>query len=463
MQTKTNQLKDWFHHSRAWNSWSRVIHRGGPAGTTLEITVGGGPNEGAIKLREHGTICNNRDFHHHYPVELEEKFLEKHGAPLTYLVFHADLASFVDMEKFYQLHHAEDYMGGGIELSKIMNDTPATFTVASHLNNEIFTKYGKTLEYRDGQENHFSDILDRLQYEVVPGRHYYGGLLYAVSANTLLILCYRDPGQDEITIEFVGYCGLTGVHDLGMKVTFGVTELLSEQFDYNTYVDMAKLFALDLFKCELGTSWITACIIGIATTASRRICCQEAFLTPPLEIERKWLIPSWNSKLAKLVISRALIEQFYDDDGVRYRRTYDGTHFNFIKTIKSGDGLVRPEYELGISHEAYYNAKARVMGNHPELTLNKQRMKVPLGDLTIEVDVFERGDIGAVAEIEFANEELANAFTDVPDWFGVEVTGSKYHSNFALFYRNQIGKRLPELGRIEIMDLSSIMAMPVEK
>ena len=94
-----------------------------------------------------------------------------------------------------------------------------------------------------------------------------------------------------------------------------------------------------------------------------------------------------------------------------------------------GDGLmVREEYNLPLTEEAYTHLRPKIDG----LLIAKTRYLIPLNDkLTAELDIFEEDLKGLViVEVEFDSIEEANAFTS-PDWFGEDVTNSgKYHNSY---------------------------------
>jgi len=60
------------------------------------------------------------------------------------------------------------------------------------------------------------------------------------------------------------------------------------------------------------------------------------------------------------------------------------------------------------------------------------RYFIPLGDLTVELDVYE-GDLDGLvtAEVEFPDEASALAF-DAPDWLGRDVTEDPRYGNRVL-------------------------------
>ena len=96
-------------------------------------------------------------------------------------------------------------------------------------------------------------------------------------------------------------------------------------------------------------------------------------------------------------------------------------------TYKSKGLLSREEYNLPLTGEAYAHLKEKIDGR----LIVKTRYEIPLGEkLTIELDIFH-GDLEplVLAEVEFPDEETANAFTP-PEWFGKDVTFfSQYHNS----------------------------------
>ena len=89
--------------------------------------------------------------------------------------------------------------------------------------------------------------------------------------------------------------------------------------------------------------------------------------------------------------------------------------------------MAREEYNLPLTEEAYRHLLVKADGR----IITKERYFIPYGDhLTVELDVFD-GDLAPLllAEVEFASEKEANAFTP-PAWFGEDVTfSSKYHNS----------------------------------
>ena len=142
------------------------------------------------------------------------------------------------------------------------------------------------------------------------------------------------------------------------------------------------------------------------------------------EIERKYLVRRLPDDLSKYEAKKIAQGYLCTDPVVRIRRSND----NYYMTYK-GDGLmVREEYNLPLTREAYEHLLPKIDG----LLIAKTRYLIPLTDrLTAELDVFE-GVLSALTlvEVEFDSVEEANAFVP-PEWFGEDVTESgKYHNSY---------------------------------
>ena len=143
-----------------------------------------------------------------------------------------------------------------------------------------------------------------------------------------------------------------------------------------------------------------------------------------MEIERKYLVRRLPDDLSKYEAKKIAQGYLCTDPVVRIRRSND----NYYMTYK-GDGLmVREEYNLPLTREAYEHLRPKIDG----LLIAKTRYLIPLTDrLTAELDVFE-GVLSALTlvEVEFDSVEEANAFVP-PEWFGEDVTESgKYHNSY---------------------------------
>lgn len=146
-----------------------------------------------------------------------------------------------------------------------------------------------------------------------------------------------------------------------------------------------------------------------------------------MEIERKYLIPSLPDGYEAYPFHH--IEQGYLNTSpvIRIRKEDD----EFYLTYKSKGLLMREEYNLPLTKEAYEHLRPKTDGH----ILTKTRYLIPLGDelgLTIELDIFEGIYEGLIlAEVEFPTEEAALGFLP-PDWFGEDVTFSGEYQNSQL-------------------------------
>lgn len=142
-----------------------------------------------------------------------------------------------------------------------------------------------------------------------------------------------------------------------------------------------------------------------------------------MEIERKYLIHKLPDALETYPSHE--IEQGYlcTAPVVRIRRQDD----EYWLTYKSKGLMVREEYNLPLSREAYEHLRPKTDG----ILIAKTRYLIPLDKgLTAELDVFHDDYEGLLlAEVEFSTEEDAKSFTP-PDWFGEDVTfSSTYHNS----------------------------------
>ncbi len=147
-----------------------------------------------------------------------------------------------------------------------------------------------------------------------------------------------------------------------------------------------------------------------------------------MEIERKYLIPVLPEHLEQYPCKK--IEQGYltTNPVVRIRRSND----KFTLTYKGSGLMVREEYNLPLTEEAFLHLREKIDG----ILIQKTRYLIPFQDkYTIELDVFE-GELAPLqlAEVEFDTEEAANAFIP-PEWFGEDVTFSTDYHNSTLSQR----------------------------
>lgn len=144
-----------------------------------------------------------------------------------------------------------------------------------------------------------------------------------------------------------------------------------------------------------------------------------------MEIERKYLIEHLPFSLNGFVCQH--IEQAYlnTEPVIRIRRQDE----EYYLTYKSKGLMVREEYNLPLSKEAYLHLLPKADGN----VISKKRYRIPLSaSLTAELDVFcPPFDPLILVEVEFPDEKSANDFL-APDWFGSEVTFSTSYHNSTL-------------------------------
>lgn len=109
---------------------------------------------------------------------------------------------------------------------------------------------------------------------------------------------------------------------------------------------------------------------------------------------------------------------------LRVRRRGD----SYVFTCKGTGLLAREEYELPLDAQSYELLRGKAEGT----PIRKVRRCIPLGELQIELDVFEAPFAPlVVAEVEFQTREQAMAFQP-PAWFGREVTFDSAYSNASL-------------------------------
>ena len=142
-----------------------------------------------------------------------------------------------------------------------------------------------------------------------------------------------------------------------------------------------------------------------------------------MEIERKFLINQLPEDLEKYEQHEIAQGYLCTSPVVRIRRSND----DYYLTYKGKGMMVREEYNLLLTKEAYLHLREKIDGR----LIEKTRYLIPLTDkLTAELDVFHC-DLAplTLVEVEFESVEEANAFT-VPEWFGEDVTNDgRYHNS----------------------------------
>ena len=139
-----------------------------------------------------------------------------------------------------------------------------------------------------------------------------------------------------------------------------------------------------------------------------------------MEIERKFTIKEMPD-LSQF--SFRVMEQGYlnTEPVVRVRKEDD----NYYLTYKGKGLLVREEYNLPLTKEAYYHLVEKSDG----IIIRKKRYLIPYEKYTIELDVFDEPyEQLVIAEVEFESEEDAVSFQP-PIWFGEDVTCQRRYHN----------------------------------
>ncbi|MCM1161104.1 MAG: CYTH domain-containing protein [Roseburia sp.] len=141
-----------------------------------------------------------------------------------------------------------------------------------------------------------------------------------------------------------------------------------------------------------------------------------------MEIERKFLIKSLPAQLE--TCSKKHLEQAYLCTAPVIRIRQEGDEY--VLTYKGNGLMVREEYNLPLTKEAYIHLKEKADGN----VIMKTRYYLPeKNGLTIELDIFEGIHAPLImAEVEFPNEEAAASYLP-PDWFDKEVTNDPAYHN----------------------------------
>lgn len=155
-----------------------------------------------------------------------------------------------------------------------------------------------------------------------------------------------------------------------------------------------------------------------------------------MEIERKFTVKALPERLSQYPFHH--IEQAYlnTDPVVRIRKQDE----EYYLTYKGKGLLAREEYNLPLNEHSYYHLREKADGNiiakkrylipveHPTFT-SDYNFSVDQISLTIELDIFEAPfENLVIAEVEFPDERMAEAFCPV-DWFLDDVTNDPAYHN----------------------------------
>ena len=168
-----------------------------------------------------------------------------------------------------------------------------------------------------------------------------------------------------------------------------------------------------------------------------------------MEIERKFTVKKLPDDLESYPCH--VIEQAYLNTNpvVRIRREDD----SYYLTYKGKGLMAREEYNLPLNEKSYYHLREKADGN----VISKKRYVIPvlnpMFDMTylssvqknidqislqVELDIFEPPFAPLViAEVEFADEEMARAF-QMLDWFSQDVTNDPAYHNSNLSRRDLV-------------------------
>lgn len=155
-----------------------------------------------------------------------------------------------------------------------------------------------------------------------------------------------------------------------------------------------------------------------------------------MEIERKFLIEKIPADLSSCKC--LFIEQAYlcTAPVIRIRRQDE----EYYLTYKGSGLMAREEYNLPLAQESYSHLLTKADGN----IISKKRYLIPITEpvfasgytppdfpinLKVELDIFEPPFAPLIiAEVEFPDEEMANAFIP-PAWLGEDVTNNREYHN----------------------------------
>lgn len=149
-----------------------------------------------------------------------------------------------------------------------------------------------------------------------------------------------------------------------------------------------------------------------------------------MEIERKFRVKRLPENLEQY--PKKHIRQGYLSTKPVVRVRQEGEAYYL--TYKGAGLLAREEYNLPLTEEAGLHLLSKADG----LVIVKDRYYIPLGERTIELDIFAPPLAPlVVAEVEFPTEAEAMAFQP-PDWFGEDVTYDPACKNSALSQRGRL-------------------------
>ena len=150
-----------------------------------------------------------------------------------------------------------------------------------------------------------------------------------------------------------------------------------------------------------------------------------------MEIERKYLVDKLPENLDQY--PHIEIEQGYlcTSPTVRVRKAGDVFWLTVKEKMRVDSSAIHNrEEEFQLSEETYNQLKTKCDGR---LVL-KTRYKIPVDNLTAELDVFHGFHEGLrIVEVEFPSTAAANSFV-APQWFGADVSTDFHYTNSYLAF-----------------------------
>lgn len=145
-----------------------------------------------------------------------------------------------------------------------------------------------------------------------------------------------------------------------------------------------------------------------------------------MEIEQKYLVRHLPENLGDFEQIKMIQGYLSKIPVIRIRKSNE----NYILTYKSKGNqelgvVVNEEVELPLTKEAFDHLKYKT----DDHLVYKTRYKIPLGEYTAELDIFEQQLQGLIiVEVEFPSIDAAKVFTP-PEWFGANVSDEGRYSN----------------------------------
>ena len=151
-----------------------------------------------------------------------------------------------------------------------------------------------------------------------------------------------------------------------------------------------------------------------------------------MEIERKFLVDRLPENIDQYPYTD--IEQGYlcTSPTVRIRKAGDVFWLTVKERVQTSSSAIHNrEEEFRLDKEAYNQLKSKCARRFVE----KRRYRIPLGNLTAELDIFHGVHEGLrLVEVEFPSSAEADAFV-APDWFGTDVSSDPRYRNSYLAFK----------------------------